>query len=90
MKSIYLKRILSASLAAVMAVTMVGCGCGKKKDNAADEQASHDASAYVYKDNPIDLGQDVDLTSVSCIGKYGERVYCIVRADGKIIEEWGA
>ena len=22
--------------------------------------------------------------------KYGERVYCIVRADGKIIEEWGA
>ena len=77
MKSIYLKRILSASLAAVMAVTMVGCGCGKKKDNAADEQASHDASAYVYKDNPIDLGQDVDLTSVSCIGKYGERVYAV-------------
>ena len=77
MKRIYLKRILSASLAAVLAVTMVGCGCGKKKDNSADEQASHDASAYVFKDNQIDLGQDVDLSSISCLGKYGDRVYAV-------------
>ena len=54
MKRIYLKRILSISLAAVMALNMVACGCGKKnKDAAADEEASHDATAYVFKDNPI-------------------------------------
>ena len=68
MKRIYLKRALSLSLAAVMAVTMVGCGCGKKKQEAgSEEQASHDAADYVFKDNPIDLGANVDTSSLSAI-----------------------
>ena len=77
MKRIYLKRILSASLAAVMAVTMVGCGCGKKKETNADEQATHDASAYVFKENQIDLGEGVDTSNIACLGSYGDRLYAV-------------
>ncbi|WP_026526533.1 ABC transporter substrate-binding protein [Butyrivibrio sp. VCD2006] len=77
MKRIYLKRILSASLAAVMAVTMVGCGCGKKKEVAPEDQASHDASAYVFKDNPINLGANVDVSNISSLGTYGDKIYAV-------------
>ncbi|WP_026497442.1 ABC transporter substrate-binding protein [Butyrivibrio sp. WCD2001] len=77
MRRIYLKRILSASMAVVMAVTMAGCGCGKKKTGSTEEQASHDASAYVFKDNPIDLGESIDTSSISALGKFGDKIYAV-------------
>lgn len=84
MKRIYLKRILSVSLAAVMVLNIFGCGCGKKnKTETSDEEAGHDATAYVFKETPIKLTADAaDLSNISALGKYGDKVYALLNTVG--------
>ncbi|WP_044912679.1 extracellular solute-binding protein [Butyrivibrio sp. WCE2006] len=84
MKKFYLKRILSISLATVMTLNLAACGCGKKNtDNAvSDEEAKHDATAYVFKESPIDLGEGVDLSSINSMGSFGDKVYAVANNVG--------
>ncbi|WP_026665964.1 extracellular solute-binding protein [Butyrivibrio sp. FC2001] len=84
MKRIYLKRILSISLATVMTLNMAACGCGKKSNTSstADEEAGHDATAFVFKETAINLGEGVDLASISALGSYGDKVYALYNSVG--------
>ncbi|WP_408071042.1 extracellular solute-binding protein [Butyrivibrio sp. JL13D10] len=84
MKRIYLKRILSISLAAIMTLNIAACGCGKKKEASTnnEEEAGHDATAYVFKDNPISLGEGVDISNISTLGSYGDKVYALLNTMG--------
>lgn len=77
MKRIYLKRILSVSLAAIMTLNIAACGCGKKAEKKTDEEAGHDATAYVFKETPINLGEGVDISSISALGSFGDKVYAL-------------
>ncbi|WP_029321561.1 ABC transporter substrate-binding protein [Butyrivibrio sp. AE3004] len=78
MKRNYLKRIISVSLAAVMTLNLAACGCGsKKKESVADEEVSHDATAYVFKENAVSLGEGVDTANIVSLGTFGDKVYAV-------------
>ncbi|WP_026494557.1 ABC transporter substrate-binding protein [Butyrivibrio sp. WCD3002] len=74
MKKFYLKRVLSVSLAAIMLVS--AAGCGKKKEASSDaSEATHNVKDYVYKENDINLGSDIDANSINYIGTFGDKIY---------------
>lgn len=75
MKKIYLKRALSLSLAAVMVISAVGCGKKKEAASSDESDATHNVKDYVYKENDIDLGSDVDTNSISYLGTFGDKLY---------------
>ncbi len=77
MKKIYLKRVLSITLAAVMTISAVGCGKKNSGNTGSDESdaSTHNAKEYVYKEADIDLGADVDYNSINYLGKYGDKLY---------------
>jgi len=75
MKRIYLKRMLSITLAAVMAISVAACG--KKSADSDSAKSTHNSKDYVYKETDLDLGSGVDTTSLSRLGKYGDRLYAV-------------
>ena len=75
MKKIYLKRALSLSLAAIMAVSATGCGKNKNSATSESESVSHNVKDYVYKEEDIDLGANVDYSSINYLGKFGDKLY---------------
>ncbi len=75
MKNIYVKRALSIILTGIMTISAVGCG-NKNAETTENTEMNHNTKDYVYKQSDINLGEDVDYSSINYTGKFADKLFC--------------